>query len=83
MPGSRCVVAQALAVCVLPEEANCRMVQCPASLVCDSNGLCRSRCATEDDCLGEQLCVPLTTGGNGVCVERAVYDAGGTDAAGD
>lgn len=67
---SRCVGAHELErVCQLEEEASCKTnADCVAGFTCSQDGACRDVCASDRECIGEQLCV------KGVCAEPYELD---------
>lgn len=69
----RCVGAREISrVCQLDEEATCQTTaDCAPSFVCSSDGACRDRCASDAECIGEQVCTA------GVCAEPAELDSAG------
>ncbi len=77
-PSSRCIAATDPAktlICVLPSDtpdAGCRYdSQCPSSLVCGKDLVCRNQCLTSIDCVPDQLCV------SGTCAKRSELIADG------
>lgn len=71
--GDRCVLsAPGVGVCALPVETQCAaQSDCPAPLTCGPDGQCRSSCASDVACLGEQRCVDST------CADMSELDDAG------
>ncbi|RYZ02775.1 MAG: hypothetical protein EOO73_30390 [Myxococcales bacterium] len=69
----RCVGASEPArVCQLEEEGKCKTsADCATGFVCSSDGACREPCASDRECVGEQVCTA------GVCAEPAELDESG------
>lgn len=74
--GQRCVLAEApTRVCQLPDEEHCAYSsECPSNEVCGIDGRCRNQCATDRDCVPEQVCV------TGTCADVGELTDGGLTA---
>ncbi|HWZ91378.1 MAG TPA: hypothetical protein VNW92_21095, partial [Polyangiaceae bacterium] len=71
--GARCVAGdQPKHVCQLPAEQACSAPHaCPGTEVCGVDARCRDSCASDRDCLAEQICT------GGTCADRSeLGDAG-------
>jgi hypothetical protein len=82
--GERCVVSGSTGVCELPQERACSgTVPCPPSLLCATDGQCRSPCLDSNQCASGQVCEAQPLSLAGACFDPSEVDGGIGDAGGD